>query len=64
MFDFELTKNKFESAYFVAKQELPLGLLSKLLSLEKRHDTEIGTAHQNCNYANLQLVFWKIWLMI
>ena len=48
--DFELTKKKFETAYFVAKEELPLSTFSKLLCLEERHGVEMGTAYRNRNY--------------
>ena len=49
--DFELTKKKFEVTYFVAKEELPLSLFPKLLSLEERHGVELGTTYCHCNYA-------------
>ena len=49
--DFELTKKKFEVAYFTVKEELPLRLFPKLLNLEERHGVELGTTYRNCNYA-------------
>ena len=49
--DFELTKKKFEVAYFIAKEELQLSLFPKLLNLWERHGVELGTAYWNHNYA-------------
>ena len=43
--DFELTKKKFESMYFLAKNEAPLSLFPKLVSHEERHDIVFGTAY-------------------
>ena len=42
--------DSLRSACFIVKEELPLPLFSKLLSLEERHSVEIGTTYQNCNY--------------
>ena len=42
--DFRKTKNKFESAYFLAKNEAPLSLFLKLVSHEERHGVIVGTA--------------------
>ena len=35
--DFELTKKKFETAYFIVKEELPISKFSKVLELEEKH---------------------------
>lgn len=44
-----LTKKKFEVAYFVAKEELPMKKYPKLLALEEMHGVELGTAYRNEN---------------
>ena len=45
--DFEKTKKKFDVAYFLAKEELPLAKFEKIIDLEKRHDVDLGTAYCN-----------------
>ena len=42
---FELTKKKFESMYFLAKNEAPLSLFPKLLSHKERHGVVFGPAY-------------------
>ena len=44
-----LTKKKFEVAYFMAKEELPMKKYPKLLALEEMHGVELGTAYRNEN---------------
>ena len=39
--DFEKTKKKFETMYFVVKEELPITKFSKILELEERHEVEL-----------------------
>ena len=39
--DFEKTKKKFETMYFVVKEELPITKFSKILELEERHGVEL-----------------------
>ena len=51
--DLELTKTKFETAYFIAKEELPLLKYPKLLQLEERHGVEIGLSYRNENTGGL-----------
>ena len=45
--DFKQTKKKFESAYFLAKNEAPLSLFPKLTSYEERHGVIVGTSSRN-----------------
>ena len=47
--DIELTKKKFETAYFVAKEELPLVKYKRLLSLEEKHGVNLGHSYRNEN---------------
>ena len=35
--DLEQTKKKFETAYFIAKEELPISKFANVLELEERH---------------------------
>ena len=50
--DFEKTKKKFDVAYFLAKEELPLAKFEEIIDLEKRHDVDLGTAYCNQMEAN------------
>ena len=45
--DYALTKLKFEVAYFVAKEEMPLSKCSQLLKLQEKHGVEIGFAYRS-----------------
>ena len=45
--DLEFTKKKFETAYFVVKEELPLSKFHKILELEEMHGVELGNAYRN-----------------
>ena len=45
--DFEFTKKKFETAYFVVKEELPLSKFPKILELEEKHGVLLGNAYRN-----------------
>ena len=47
--DIELTRKKFETAYFVTKEELNLTKYSQILDHEERHGVNIGTAYRNIN---------------
>ena len=47
--DLERTKKKFEVAYFIAKEELPIVKYGPLLDLEERHGVDVGTAYRNEN---------------
>lgn len=50
--DHAKTKTKFEVAYSIAKEELPLSKYPQLLKLEEKHGVDIGTAYRNdmsCN---------------
>ena len=54
--DFELTKKKFESMYFLAKNEAPLSLFSKFISHE-RYGIVFGTAYRNRTSGTVFLEF-------
>ena len=41
------TKIKFEVAYFIAKEELPLAKYEQIVQLEEKHGVEIGKAYRN-----------------
>lgn len=43
--DFALRKSKFEVAYFIAKEELPLSKYSQLLKLHEKHGVAVGIAY-------------------
>ena len=45
--DFEKTKKRFETMYFVVKEELPIPDFSKILELEERRGVELGNAYRN-----------------
>ena len=45
--DFAMTKTKFETAYFVAKEEMPLLKYPQILKLEEKHGVDIGTAYRS-----------------
>ena len=47
--DIELTKKKFETAFFIAKEELPLIKYKALLALEEKHGVTLGHAYWNEN---------------
>ena len=47
--DIQLTRTKMETAYFVAKEELPLTKYAKLLDHEERLGVNVGTAYRNRN---------------
>ena len=44
-----LTRKKFETAYFKAKEELPLTKFERILALEDLHNVELGNAYRNNN---------------
>lgn len=47
--DLERTKKKFQIAYYVAKEELPIVKFSTMLDLEERLGVDVGTAYRNNN---------------
>ena len=47
--DVILTRKKFETAYFIAKEELPLTKFERILALEELHNVEIGSGYHNNN---------------
>ena len=47
--DTSLTKMKFETAYFIAKEELPLKLYPKLSKHKEKQGLETGQAYRNEN---------------
>ena len=44
-----LTRKKIETAYFIAKEELPLTKFERILALEDLHNGELGNAYRNNN---------------
>ena len=55
--DFEKTKKKFETMYFVVKEELPITKFSKILELEERHGVELGNAYHNSMSGSIMIDF-------
>ena len=55
--DFEKTKNKFETMYFVVKEELPIIKFSKVLELEERHGVELRNAYRNSMPGSIMIDF-------
>ena len=51
--DLSRTKTKFEVAYFVAKEELPLAKYPELLQLEERHGVDLGKAYRTDKSCNM-----------
>ena len=47
--DLERTKKKFQIAYYIAKEELPIVKFSTMLDLEERLGVDVGTAYRNNN---------------
>lgn len=45
--DVAKTKIKFEVAYFVAKEQLPMSKFPSLLNLEEKHGVDIGRSYRN-----------------
>lgn len=43
----EITMEKFETAYFVVKEELPITKYKAILLLEEKHGVELGKAYCN-----------------
>ena len=48
--DLELTKRKFQVAYFVAKHQLSMTKYAEILKLEEMHGVEIGAAYHTDRY--------------
>ena len=48
--DLELTKRKFQVAYFVAKHQLSMTKYAEILKLEEIHSVEIGEAYRTGRY--------------
>ena len=44
-----LTRKKFETAYFIAEEELTLTKFERILALEELHNIELGNAYRNNN---------------
>ena len=42
-----LTRKKIETAYLIAKKELPLTKFKRILALEELHNVELGNAYHN-----------------
>lgn len=47
------TRTKFEIAYFIAKEELPLKKYPKLLKLQEKHGIEIGNSYRSDKSCNV-----------
>ena len=47
--DVTCTQKKIETAYFIAKEELPLTKFERILALEKPHNAELGNPYRNNN---------------
>ena len=47
--DLERTKKKFQIAYYIPKEELPIVKFSTMLDLEERLGVDVGTAYRNNN---------------
>ena len=60
--DFEKTKKKFETMYFVVKEELPITKFSKILELEERPGVEHGNADRNSMSGSIMIDFIGKWL--
>ena len=43
------TEKKFQVAYFVGKEELPMSKFSKIMDLEELHSVQLGNAYRNDN---------------
>jgi len=50
--DLATTKMKFEVAYFIAKEELPLAKYEQIVRLKEKHGVEIGKAYRNRKSCN------------
>ena len=44
-----VTHKKLETAYFIAKEELPLTKFERILPLEELHNVELDNAYHNNN---------------
>ena len=51
--DLARTKSKFEVAYFVAKEELPLSKYPQVLNLEEKHGVDLGKAYHSDKSCNM-----------
>ena len=58
--DFKQTKKKFESAYFLAKNEAPLSLFPKLIGHKERHSVIVATAYLDRTSGTLFLEYIAI----
>ena len=47
--DIMLTRKKFETSYFIAKEKLPLTKFERILALEELHNVELGNAYRSSN---------------
>ena len=59
--DFELTKEKFETAYFVVKEELPITKFTKILEHEEKHGVALGIACRNNMLSSMMIDFIGKW---
>ena len=59
---FELTKKKFETAYFVVKEELPIIKFTMILKLEEKHGVALGEAYRNNMSDSMMIDFIGKWL--
>ena len=47
--DIMLTRKKFETSYFIAKEKLSLTKFERILTLEELHNVELGNAYRSSN---------------
>ena len=55
--DFDQTKKKFESVYFLVKNEISLSTHQNLLNREENHGVMLGTAYRNRTSGTLMIDF-------
>ena len=60
--DFELTNKKFETVYFVVKEELPKTKFAKILELKEKHGVALGEAYRNNMSGSMIIDFFGKWL--
>ena len=60
--DIMVARKKFETAYFIAKEELPLRKFKRFLALEKLHNVELGNNAYGKNWRmeNLLIVWPRL----
>lgn len=54
---FDIAYHLFDIAYYIAKHEKPFQYFSSLISLEKRHDVDLGDTYSNPKQARVSTQF-------